>query len=76
MIGIVDYGMGNIKDISNIYKKLKLSHKVCQTTIDFGDVSKIILPGVGAFDHAMIQLEKSGMKDILDSLVLEKKYLF
>ncbi|HHI92131.1 MAG TPA: imidazole glycerol phosphate synthase subunit HisH [Gammaproteobacteria bacterium] len=69
MIGIVDYGMGNIKAFSNIYKNLKFPHKVVRGAGDFDDVTKVILPGVGAFDYAMEKLEKSGMKEFLEALV-------
>jgi imidazole glycerol-phosphate synthase subunit HisH len=34
---------------------------------------QVILPGVGSFDHAMISLQKSGMKEKLGELVLEEK---
>ncbi len=67
MIAIVDYGVGNIKAFVNIYKNLNISYKVVK------DVDKIILPGVGSFDHAMESLQNSGMKEKLDLLVLEKK---
>ena len=73
MIGIVDYGVGNIKAFCNIYKRLNISHKIVNYVEDFKGVSKIILPGVGAFDYAMDQLSKSGMQDELNSLVLNKK---
>ena len=36
------------------------------------NASKVILPGVGAFDHAMQRLEKSGMRQILDQMVLQR----
>ena len=73
MIGIVDYGMGNIKAFSNIYKQLDIPHKIIKSREHFKDVEKIILPGVGAFDHAMMCLEKSGLLETLNDLVLNKK---
>jgi len=73
MIGIVDYGMGNIKAFSNIYKQLNIPHKIIKSREHFKDVEKIILPGVGAFDHAMMCLEKSGLLETLNDLVLNKK---
>jgi imidazole glycerol-phosphate synthase subunit HisH len=73
MIAIIDYGLGNIRAFANIYKKLGVPFKVADTTRDLGDVSKIILPGVGAFDYAMGQLEASGMRAKLDELVLERQ---
>jgi len=73
MIGIVDYGMGNIKAFSNIYKQLDISHKIITSKEHFKDVEKIILPGVGAFDYAMIRLGKSGLLETLNNLVLNQK---
>jgi glutamine amidotransferase len=73
MIGIIDYGIGNIKAFANIYKNFDMSYKIVKSIKDLNDVTKLILPGVGSFDHAMQNLQKSGMKEKLDELVLEKK---
>ena len=73
MIGIIDYGMGNIKAFSNIYKQLDIPYKIITSKEHFKDVEKIILPGVGAFDHAMSQLNRSGLFDALNDLVLNQK---
>ena len=69
MIGIIDYGLGNIKAFLNVYNRLSISAKVIKVKNDFEDVSKIILPGVGAFDHAMTKLNNSGFRDKLEMLV-------
>ncbi len=73
MIGIVDYGMGNVKAFSNIYKQLNIPHRVIASEEHFKDVEKIILPGVGAFDYAMKRLGESGLLETLNDLVLNKK---
>jgi len=73
MIGIIDYGVGNIKAFANIYKNFNKSYKIIKNKEDFYGVTKLILPGVGSFDHAMKSLQDSGMRDKLDELVLEKK---
>lgn len=73
MITIVDYGLGNISAFSNIYKLLNIEHKVAKTANELVDASKIVLPGVGAFDYAMTLLNQSGMREMLDKLVLEKQ---
>ena len=73
MIGIIDYGVGNIKAIANIYKNLNIPFKIVKDISEFENITKLILPGVGSFDHAMISLQNSGMKEKLDELVLEKK---
>ena len=72
MIVIIDYGLGNINAFINIYKKLDVPIKIAKTVADLEGVTKIILPGVGAFDHAMAKLEESGMRQKLDDLVLNQ----
>lgn len=73
MIAIIDYGSGNIQAIKNIYKKLKIECKFVSEPTQLNGVDKIILPGVGAFDEAMTQLNESGMREVLDLMVLEQK---
>lgn len=73
MIGIVEYGSGNIKAIANIYHRKNISFFVAAQPSDLEKADKIILPGVGAFDHCMRELEKSGMKDPLNEAVLQHK---
>lgn len=73
MIVIIDYGVGNIRAFTNIYKQLDIRIKIVQKAEQLQGVTKIILPGVGAFDYAMERLEKSGMRSRLDELVLIEK---
>jgi glutamine amidotransferase len=73
MISIVDYGLGNLKAIANIYKRLNFNAEFVKTPEQLNSAEKIILPGVGAFDHAISELNNSGMREKLDELVLEKK---
>lgn len=73
MISIVDYGLGNLKAFANIYKQLNIPAAIVSSKEQLAQSEKIILPGVGAFDHAMEQLNNSGLRGTLDDLVLEKK---
>lgn len=73
MITIVDYGVGNIQAFANMFKIIGLAYKRATTVEELKGASKIILPGVGSFDHAMSSLEKSGMRETLDEFVLLKK---
>lgn len=73
MITLIDYGVGNIFAFQNVYKRLDIPTKIAKTSSDLEGAEKLILPGVGAFDYAMQQLNASGMRDKLDELVLEKK---
>lgn len=73
MIGIVDYGSGNIQAIANIYKQLNIPYGIFSNPEDLDKASRLILPGVGAFDETMQELINSGLKSKLDDLVLNKK---
>lgn len=73
MITIIDFGLGNIQAFFTIYKELSVAVRIAQELNDLKGATKLILPGVGAFDHAMEQLNESGMRKILDELVLLKK---
>lgn len=73
MIGIVNYGSGNIHAVSNIYKRLNIPHFISKETRDLASATHLVLPGVGAFDETMRILNNSGLKIFLDELVLEKQ---
>ena len=73
MIGIIDYGLGNIKAFSNIYKSLDIKYKIVQKSEELKDITKIILPGVGAFDDAMNKFNESGLRDGVEKMVLNEK---
>ena len=73
MIGIIDYGSGNIHAIAAIYKNLNIKHQLLNKPDDLKKADKLILPGVGAFDATMQQLIDSGLKQELNKLVLEDK---
>ena len=66
MITIVDYGLGNIAAFANVYKRMNVPAKVARTAAELEDAERIILPGVGAFDHAMALLDASGMRGTLE----------
>lgn len=73
MIAIVDYGSGNIKAFENVYKTLDMPFVVASKADTLEKATKIILPGVGAFDQTMELLQNSGMRESLEELVLKRK---
>lgn len=73
MITIIDYGLGNIRAFVNVYERLNIKTKIAHNAEDIKGATKIILPGVGAFDYAMSQLNASGMRIELEKQVLENK---
>lgn len=73
MITIVDYGLGNVGAFANTYKRMGLPVRTARTADDLASAERIILPGVGAFDHAMDLLDASGMRETLEDLVIDKE---
>lgn len=73
MIHIVDYGLGNVQAFANMYKRLGIEATRVRTAEELEGATKVILPGVGAFDKAMELLDSSGMRPVLDVLVARKK---
>lgn len=73
MITIVDYGLGNVGAFANTYKRMDLPVRTARTAEELASAERIILPGVGAFDHAMNLLDASGMRATLEDLVIDKK---
>lgn len=73
MIAIIDYGSGNLAAIANIYKQLKIPHLITSDHNEIKQADRYILPGVGAFDATMKYLKESGLVELLNEEVLEKK---
>jgi imidazole glycerol-phosphate synthase subunit HisH len=73
MITIVHYGLGNISAFANVYERLNIPVSIATTADDLKTADKIILPGVGSFDHAMNKLNVSGMRSTLEERVLVQR---
>ena len=73
MISIIDYGLGNVLAFRNVYGRLNIPVGVARCAADLAQSTKLILPGVGAFDHAMARLEASGMRGPIEEMVLQRK---
>lgn len=72
MVGILDYGIGNIGSIKNMLSKIGEKNTIfLEKPDDFDKIDKIILPGVGSFDKGMHLLDESGMRAKLDEQVLK-----
>ena len=73
MIGIVDYGAGNVGSILNMLNRLGQDSKIVSCPEDIVSASKLILPGVGHFKHGMDMLNLSNFKEALTESVLVNK---
>jgi glutamine amidotransferase len=65
MIVIVDYDMGNIGSVYNMLKKIGRKSEITRDLDKIRQADHIILPGVGAFDSGMEQLEKFGLIELI-----------
>jgi glutamine amidotransferase len=74
MIVIIDYGIGNLASVLNMFKKIGVKEVVISSDpVVVAQASKILLPGVGAFDGGMGNLEKSGLMPVLSQKTLREK---
>lgn len=72
-ITIVDYGVGNVHSVANALSMLDVQVKISANESELRKSEALILPGVGAFDVAMKQLVDSGLKEMLENIVIADK---
>ena len=61
MIGIVDYGMGNLGSVNNACQFLKLPAQIIEKPAQIAECGALILPGVGAFGDCMKHLNEASV---------------
>lgn len=71
MITIIDYKSGNLKSISNGFKKIGVEYQITDDKQTIADSDYLVLPGVGAFGSAMENLEP--FKEVIYEHVAEDK---
>ena len=69
MVVIIDYGMGNLKNVYNALKYLNIPSKISNEISEIKASDKLILPGVGAFNKAMYNLNDMGLTDVIKDKV-------
>ena len=72
LIGIVDYGMGNLLSVYNAFSFLGSNVKICRNPEDLDDTDRLVVPGVGAFKDCISKLKSLGFIDALNEYVLHK----
>ncbi|MFA5200026.1 MAG: imidazole glycerol phosphate synthase subunit HisH, partial [Candidatus Omnitrophota bacterium] len=72
-IAIVDYGMGNIHSVAKAVSLYGAQPVITNKEKEIITCDKIILPGVGAFDEAMAELEKQDLAGLIKDQVIKKK---
>ena len=76
MIGIIDYGAGNLRSVENAIKNLSLPSKLIANLRDVDSITHLVFPGQGHFDNCMKQLENRNLtRFIIDWIKADKPYL-
>ena len=75
-IAIIDYEMGNLKSIYKLLHYLNVEGIITSEPKKILDADGVILPGVGAFGDAMINLKQKNLIPIIGDLVKDQKPLF
>src|SRR4051812_16745671 len=71
-ISIIDYSIGNLSSISNMIKKVGGTADFVSTPDQIRRASKLILPGVGSFDAAMVALRERRMVEAIHFAATER----
>ena len=61
MIGIIDYGMGNLRSVQMGLARVGAEARVISTPQDVANAAKLVLPGVGAFADAIGHIRSRGL---------------
>ena len=72
-IVIIDYSLGNVESIRNMFNRVGVDACVSGNPDEIRKCGKLILPGVGSFDVAMMQLQKLQLLPTINQLVLEER---
>ncbi|MEL7655368.1 MAG: imidazole glycerol phosphate synthase subunit HisH [Bacillota bacterium] len=65
MIAVIDYGMGNVGSIINMLRKIGVDSILTDDEKMINEADKLILPGVGAFDKGMQNLNDRRLSDVI-----------
>lgn len=60
-VSILDYGLGNLGSVANMFRRMGVDVATASTPIEVLDSERILLPGVGAFDHGIGRLKEAGL---------------
>lgn len=73
MIGIIDYGMGNLLSVKNAVEYLGFDAEIVNKPSELAHYKKLILPGVGAFPDCIKNIKENGFIQELNNQVLINK---
>lgn len=73
-IVIINYGLGNLGSVKNMLKRVGCKNAIISDNLsEIEQADKLILPGVGSFDHGMSQLQEKGLVEGLNRIVLKEQ---
>jgi glutamine amidotransferase len=72
-VTIVDYGMGNLGSIANMFKKLGAAAVIAHRAEEIEAADRLVLPGVGAFDTGMHNLHVRGLVEVLNRKAMAER---
>ena len=73
MVGIINYGLGNLGSIQNMLKVIGEKSIISDDIDKLDKCERYILPGVGAFDAGMTRLNECGHADFIKKQALDEK---
>ena len=71
MVAVVDYGLGNGRAIANMLHRIGCRAVIVSQASELRSPDRIILPGVGSFDEAMVRLAERGYVSVLREAILQ-----
>jgi len=74
MIGIVDYGMGNLFSVSKALERLDAPYFISQYTDGLLEADALLVPGVGSFRDAMEALNRTGLTQTIRDFAATGKH--
>ncbi len=76
MIGIVDYGAGNLSSVKKAFDFLRIESKILTSADELRIIERLVLPGVCSFGHAMKRIIERGLYDpIKDWIESDRPFL-
>lgn len=72
MVGIINYGLGNLGSIQNMLKVIGEKSIISANVEELNKCDRYILPGVGAFDAGMTKLNESNLVDYIKGKTLDE----
>jgi imidazole glycerol phosphate synthase glutamine amidotransferase subunit len=73
MIGIIDYGAGNLSSVRKAFEYLGQSCKFIDTADNDSEIERLVLPGVGSFQTAIRNIKRQGLFDYVNDWLKQDK---